>query len=269
MGGNWNCLIGTYFMINEKLTYKKFGYYSADLKPHSHKFIIAICENCHKLRNVMKQDYRALCKSCVKKGKNSPLYKDGRCLKTYYCKNCNKKISMINGLYGGGKCHHCCNLGRKRSDSFHKKYSKGNHWKWNQLCLNCVNCGRFIWRSPCRLKRSKNLCCSQRCAFELILKKGLRKGSNHFNWKNGVSKLPYPMTWTEELKKQIRHRDNYTCQICGKSEKKNAMKLCIHHIDYNKKNCKENNLISLCKSCHTPTHYNRKYWETKLQRLVI
>lgn len=34
----------------------------------------------------------------------------------------------------------------------------------------------------------------------------------------------------------------------------------VHHIDYNKLNCNPNNLITLCKSCHMKTNFNREYW---------
>ena len=34
----------------------------------------------------------------------------------------------------------------------------------------------------------------------------------------------------------------------------------VHHIDYNKENCKENNLITLCKQCNLRANKNRDYW---------
>ena len=34
----------------------------------------------------------------------------------------------------------------------------------------------------------------------------------------------------------------------------------IHHIDYDKLNCKPENLITLCHSCHAKSNYNRDYW---------
>lgn len=37
--------------------------------------------------------------------------------------------------------------------------------------------------------------------------------------------------------------------------------LSIHHIDYNKENCSESNLITLCNQCHARTNYNRDYWQ--------
>jgi hypothetical protein len=37
--------------------------------------------------------------------------------------------------------------------------------------------------------------------------------------------------------------------------------LTIHHIDYNKKNCKEENLITTCLWCNTRANFNRTYWQ--------
>ncbi|GAG97080.1 unnamed protein product, partial [marine sediment metagenome] len=59
----------------------------------------------------------------------------------------------------------------------------------------------------------------------------------------------------KELKGQIRRRDNYTCQQCGYTEKKLGYKLSVHHIDYDKKNNNINNLISLCRVCHSQTNF--------------
>jgi len=86
--------------------------------------------------------------------------------------------------------------------------------------------------------------------------------NNHF-WQGGISFEPYPVKWTNSLKETIRERDNYKCQLCGIQQdelKGFSKKLDIHHIDYNKKNLNPNNLISLCRSCHQKTNYNRKYW---------
>lgn len=70
----------------------------------------------------------------------------------------------------------------------------------------------------------------------------------------------YSEEFNDSLKESIRKRDEYRCQICGLKQEKNYRKLDVHHIDYNKKNCKENNLTSLCYNCHKKTNYNRKHW---------
>jgi hypothetical protein len=91
-------------------------------------------------------------------------------------------------------------------------------------------------------------------------------GKNHYNWQGGISKEPYAQVWSEELKEIIRKRDGYMCQVCFLSESTMQnnfrKKLCVHHIDYDKKNCNEENLITLCTSCHTKTGYSREQWQS-------
>ena len=36
---------------------------------------------------------------------------------------------------------------------------------------------------------------------------------NHF-WRGGISYEPYTLDWTETLRRAIRERDKYTCQLC-------------------------------------------------------
>ncbi len=90
--------------------------------------------------------------------------------------------------------------------------------------------------------------------------KSSQPGEKNGNWKDGISKEPYGFDFTEELKEQIRKRDNYICQECKYSEKQLGYKLSVHHIDYDKKNNREDNLLSLCKSCHSQTNYKREDW---------
>jgi len=55
----------------------------------------------------------------------------------------------------------------------------------------------------------------------------------------------YDWRFNRKLKIKILKRDNYTCQICGETNR-----LSIHHKDRNKMNSKEENLITLCGRCH-------------------
>ena len=82
-----------------------------------------------------------------------------------------------------------------------------------------------------------------------------QKGEKNHRWLGGKSFEPYTVNWTDTLKKSIRERDHYTCQIClGCGDN-------VHHIDYDKKNCNPDNLITLCVSCHAKTNIHRKYWK--------
>ena len=59
-----------------------------------------------------------------------------------------------------------------------------------------------------------------------------------------------------ELKKAIRERDNYRCQICGIPQEEYMRNLDVHHIDSDKFNCNPYNLITLCAICHTKLEHN-------------
>ena len=94
---------------------------------------------------------------------------------------------------------------------------------------------------------------------ETKLKIGLAsKGENNPNWRGGISYEPYGSEFNKELKRLIRERDGFVCQLCGVPEEDTALD--VHHIDYDKKNNDPNNLIALCHGCHTRTSFNRLYW---------
>jgi len=81
------------------------------------------------------------------------------------------------------------------------------------------------------------------------------KGENSHLWKGGISFEPYGIEFDSRLKNKIKKRDNYTCQLCRVTENLN-----VHHIDYNKKNSVESNLITLCCSCNGKVNFQRGFW---------
>lgn len=99
---------------------------------------------------------------------------------------------------------------------------------------------------------------------------GFKKGNKLFvgeknpMWKGGISNNPYPKEFNAELKLKIRIRDNFTCCLCGKTEREELEELnrtlCINHIDFNKNNCKESNLNTLCLRCNVKINREREYW---------
>jgi 5-methylcytosine-specific restriction endonuclease McrA len=94
---------------------------------------------------------------------------------------------------------------------------------------------------------------------ELRRKKSImNSGEKSNSWRGGISFDPYSIDWTKTLRQAIRERDKYTCQVCG--EKQGDYVFSVHHIDYNKLNCNQDNLITLCKKCHQKTNFNRNYW---------
>ena len=89
-------------------------------------------------------------------------------------------------------------------------------------------------------------------------------GKDHPNWKNGESLNPYPSKFNNMLKKKIRQRDGFVCVVCKRAEQEEKSEfnrvLSVNHIDFNKDNCDENNLNTLCLRCNIKINYNRDYW---------
>ncbi len=85
------------------------------------------------------------------------------------------------------------------------------------------------------------------------------RGSNNPFWRGGITKKEkYAIDWTNTLRRSIRERDNYTCQLCGEEQSDRAH--AVHHIDYKKTNNNPDNLVTLCVSCHAKTGVKRRYW---------
>jgi len=91
-------------------------------------------------------------------------------------------------------------------------------------------------------------------------------GKNHWNWKGGASFLPYSSEWTEKLRQSIKNRDNKECQNPYCNYKTKLLE--IHHINYDKQDCSQFNLITLCKSCNSRANINRKEWKRFYKRII-
>lgn len=116
-------------------------------------------------------------------------------------------------------------------------------------------------KNKLRVSSTGRVFSQERCKKISESKKGKApfRGSLHPNWKGGISFEEYPINWTATLRRSIRERDRYTCKICSLQQGDKVLD--IHHIDYNKKNCNPENLITLCHRCHPRTNYNREYWK--------
>lgn len=180
------------------------------------------------------------------------------------CDYCGKEIirkpSHI-AAYEHNYCNFTCKS--KHQSKLQKgKYTTGKY-------IKCDNCGKEIYRTPATT--NDHNFCSRECFVEYskgvdFVPPEIRKeigaklsGSNNPNWNGGCS--PYTPGFTKELKNEIRKRDNYKCQICGKPEKENKNHP-VHHIDFSKDNHSKDNLILLCWSCHRTIH-NQERKETR------
>ena len=166
------------------------------------------------------------------------------------CKHCGKEFKTTHScaVYCSRSCRNKANPIKytKERRKAHSKACKGiNVGKDNAAY------GKFGEDSPSFGTRRTEECRKRMSELRI----GLYEGKNNPNWKGGISDYPYPEEWTEELKTKIRKRDLFVCQLCGLTGWH------IHHIDYDKDNCLENNLITLCHSCHSKTNFNREVWK--------
>lgn len=130
-------------------------------------------------------------------------------------------------------------------------------FKYKYTSRECYYCGtEFKINIKCAYLRNEGKYCSRKCLYKDL--KTISLNINNSNWRGGISLEPYGMEFTNELKKRIRERDNNKCIECGVSSLEENLQ--IHHIDYNKKNNNENNLVTLCSSCHGRTGGSRNDW---------
>lgn len=129
--------------------------------------------------------------------------------------------------------------------------------KWRgYITFNCVICGTLI-----HTRRAK-FTCSPECRNKYM--SIYLSGENHYNWKGGISCEPYCVQWTDkEYKNWIKfERDEGKCQNPYCNHK--TTRLCLHHINYNKKDCRPANLICICIciSCNGVANGDREWWES-------
>lgn len=116
----------------------------------------------------------------------------------------------------------------------------------NRIKTKCKYCGKDMEIIPSHLKIGRRKYCSKKCmGLDYI---NYRGGENHPRWNGGVGNGEYGYLWKNVKIKNRKEK----CELCwGKT---NGLDLDVHHIDLNKKNHDPNNLITLCRSCHSKLH---------------
>lgn len=75
----------------------------------------------------------------------------------------------------------------------------------------------------------------------------------------------YAPEFTALLRRQIRKRDQNTCQMCPKTGAENGRALDVHHIDFDKYNNRQTNLVALCQVCHSSIKFAEQDCNVKLK----
>jgi hypothetical protein len=160
------------------------------------------------------------------------------------CKDCGKKLSSLKAI----RCKKC-------DIKFRKGINGRNYKGIKHLCIDCKIQLKNIYSKRCHKCNT---------IFWRL------NPSKHPAYIHGKCREPYAFGFTRKLKESIRKRDNHICQLCNKKIIHNTKEyfLAIHHIDYNKKNCKETNLISLCGGCNSKVNYDRNKWMKYFKILI-
>lgn len=200
----------------------------------------------------------------------SEFKKDGYVLLTKKYKNCSQKLEYIcpNGhehsiswdnWKAGHRCTYCAGQGRPNIKIIGKFFESKGYELLSDKYVN--DSGKLLYKclvGHIYSMRWGNFRHGKRCPECDRVKNSLSKsGDNHYNWKGGISCEPYCDIWLDkDFKESIKERDNYQCQNpdCWGTSKR----LTIHHIDYNKKNCRPENLITLCNSCNSRANKGRE-----------
>ena len=252
----------------------------ARLKKHKHVYCSKACMGKDQSKQV-----EAVCDYCGKKffrmayrvKKNTNNFCSNECRYAYMrgqerpdtwkvgyvkCDYCGKGVHKSPSELAHSKHHFCspeCTRLWRR-----EYYSGENNPNYSDATeiIQCSNCGKNVEVSQYRLTRSKYLFCSIECRAKFLSRE------NAPNWRGGTWDTPYPSEWNGKLRKMIRDRDNRQCQLCFRHESSLGRKLHVHHIDLDKTNCVESNLISLCQACHTRVHNQLKSNPERANKII-
>lgn len=159
-----------------------------------------------------------------------------------YCKNCGKEINV---RYKRVYCDECMYIWRTLLPS-------------KKIKTNCGYCGKEIEVIPSIYNSNKFCYCDKECMSKHYAE--IYTGENSPTWKGGKSH--HYVGGFYAARKKVRERDEYTCQLCGITEKEYGMELSVHHITkyrlFEDKQEANNldNLVCLCEKCHRFVHSN-------------
>ena len=169
------------------------------------------------------------------------------------CLDCPKIIDKR-----ANRCNSCATKEKYRLGILNNKGKNNPHYTDGEYLKErtCKDCGKELkgHHLPIRCKKCAN------------------KGKLNPCYVHGKNHEPYAIEFNDELRLKIRKRDNYKCQICDMTEEEHIIVLgkvlTVHHIDYNKENSDERNLITLCSQCNRRVNFNRSFWFQHLSEKV-
>lgn len=189
-----------------------------------------------------------VCKKCGKTFSRPPAHIGEFCSRNCFYNFRYKRTLNLAGCFFCGKEIRVSNWSLKNRKKHFCSFEHRILHQTKQIWINCDQCGKIFRKSQSQISYCKNNFCSHSCSEKFHV------AEKHPLFIDGKIRT-YGISW-KEVSKSVRIRDGHKCVLCGKTQKENGKKLDVHHIKPIRlfKNIQaannQNNLISLCQSCH-------------------
>jgi hypothetical protein len=195
-------------------------------------------------------------------------YKNSSTYLYYICPEGHKHSIRRYNWSSGIRCPYCAGQIKPEIDEIRTSFTNEGYELLSNIYHNSstllkYRCSKGHEHSISWLKWKQGRRCRE-CSY---ISRGLNNsGPNNSWWKDGISCEPYCQDWTKEYKDFIKERDGHKClnPTCSK----NSGKMVVHHINYIKKDCSPQNLITVCNTCNLIANHNRN-WHTSWYRALL
>lgn len=184
------------------------------------------------------------------------------------CKKCNKKMRSFSGFCKEHNNIKSPTKGKyKRSEEQRKKLSdlyKGRDAYWIKGKKHPEYSNKQWWidhpEEREKAKKRGKIMVSDKVYIRKLSE--LISGDKNPNWQGGkVPENKKYIGFSRTLKKRIKERDNYTCQLCFQTETDiGSFNMCINHINFDKTDFREENLNCLCRRCNLLINFDKEKW---------
>lgn len=190
----------------------------------------------------------------------------------FICPNGHRSNITSHSWNEGHRCKVCAGVGKKDYSDIINFIENNGYLVLSDSYINCTS--KLILKCPkghiYKVSWDHFYNSGYRCPVCVDIVHSIKvSGSGNPNWKGGISKEPYCQDWTKGLKDYVKERDGYKCMnpYCFK-KKGNAARLSVHHINYNKKACGPENLITVCLSCNVMANTDRDWHQEWYQTIL-
>lgn len=185
-----------------------------------------------------------------KTGANNPNWKGGRIAKE--CAICGSPYEVKRANKGSRYCSLKC-VGISQRGQPRPVRSRVD--KQCPVCLNNF--------SVPLAHKARQHCCSKDCSFKRRAQ--LTSGASNPNWAGGISGRPYPWDFRKKSKEIIARDGGCMNPNCAGGDPR----LTTHHINYEKSDCRDENLICLCSACNSKANFGRDAWEKFYANIMV